>query len=83
MAESSGDFSFEKALAELEGLVEKMEQGDLTLEESLKQLERGIALTRACRSALADAEQKVQQLLTSGDRQELETFLPPGSQDES
>ena len=82
MAESPGEFSFEKALAELEGLVEKMEQGELSLEESLKQLERGIALTRACRAALADAEQKVQMLLTSGDRQELESFLPPGNQNE-
>ena len=81
MAESPGEFSFEKALAELEGLVEKMEQGELTLEESLKQLERGIALTRVCRAALADAEQKVQLLLTSGDRQELESFVPEGNQD--
>jgi exodeoxyribonuclease VII small subunit len=81
MADTPGDFSFEKALSELEGLVERMEQGALTLEESLKQLERGIALTRACRAALADAEQKVQLLLTSGDRQELEDFVPEGNED--
>lgn len=68
------EFSFEKALAELEGLVEKMEQGDLGLEESLKHLERGIALTRSCQKALAEAEQKVQ-LLTSGrDGRELAPF---------
>ncbi|HEY7840745.1 MAG TPA: exodeoxyribonuclease VII small subunit [Gammaproteobacteria bacterium] len=65
MARKPEDFSFEKALAELEALVEKMEQGDLGLEESLRHLERGIALTRSCQKALAEAEQKVQ-LLTSG-----------------
>lgn len=65
MSKKPGEFSFEKALAELEGLVEKMEQGELGLEESLKHLERGIVLTRACQKALVEAEQKVQ-LLTSG-----------------
>lgn len=55
---------FEKALAELEALVEKMEQGDLSLEESLKSFERGIELTRNCQQALAGAEQKVDQLLS-------------------
>lgn len=60
---SDNSFDFEKALAELEQLVEQMEQGDLSLEESLKQFERGIALTRACQQALQTAEQKVQILL--------------------
>ncbi|WP_297527982.1 exodeoxyribonuclease VII small subunit [Thiohalobacter sp.] len=54
---------FEKALAELEALVERLEQGDLSLEESLKAFERGIQLTRTCQQALAEAEQKVEQLL--------------------
>jgi exodeoxyribonuclease VII small subunit len=65
LSKKPGEFSFEKALAELEALVEKMEQGELGLEDSLKNLERGIALTRACQKALAEAEQKVQ-LLTAG-----------------
>lgn len=56
-------FDFETALAELESLVERMEQGDLTLEESLRQFEAGINLTRACQQALQDAEQKVEILL--------------------
>ena len=50
---------FETALAELEALVEKMEQGDLSLDESLKQFERGVQLTRSCQQALKEAEQKV------------------------
>lgn len=54
---------FEKALTELEQIVERMEQGELSLDESLKQFERGIALTRSCQSALQQAEQKVEILL--------------------
>ena len=63
---------FETALAELETLVEKMEQGDLTLDESLKQFERGVQLTRSCQQALQEAEQKVQILLEKGGQQTLE-----------
>ena len=58
---------FEKSLQELEKLVERMEQGDLGLEESLQAFERGIQLTRTCQQALAAAEQKVQQLLEQSD----------------
>ena len=47
----------------LEKLVEKMEEGDLTLEESLKIFEEGVKLTRECQQALADAEQKVKLLI--------------------
>lgn len=55
--------NFEKALDQLEELVEDMENGDLTLEESLKSFEKGIKLTRDCQTALSQAEQKVQILL--------------------
>ncbi len=54
---------FEKSLVELEQIVERMEQGELTLDESLKQFERGVALTRSCQTALQQAEQKVEVLL--------------------
>lgn len=54
---------FEAALSELENLVELMETGDITLEESLVHFERGIKLTRQCQQALKQAEQKVQILL--------------------
>lgn len=54
---------FEQTLAELETLVEKMEQGELSLDESLQSFERGIQLTRTCQQALQEAEQKVQLLL--------------------
>ena len=54
---------FETALAELESLVETLEQGDISLEESLKLFERGVTLTRNCQTSLKEAEQKVQILL--------------------
>ena len=56
---------FEKSMAELEALVAKLERGDLPLEDSLAAFERGVALTRACQTALAEAEQKVE-ILTRG-----------------
>ncbi len=65
---------FETALAELEALVEKMEQGDLSLDESLQQFERGVQLTRSCQQALQDAEQKVQVLLQKDGQDTLEPF---------
>ena len=74
MSKKKSDFDFEKALVELEQLVEKMEQGELGLEESLKHFERGIALTRACQKALTEAEQKVQILLDNNGEQQLSPF---------
>ncbi len=74
MAKKDNKFDFEKALKELEKLVEKMEAGDMSLEESLKQFERGVALTRSCQKALADAEQKVQILLKNAGKDELAPF---------
>lgn len=65
---------FEAALKELEGLVEKMEQGDLSLEASLAAFERGIQLTRTCQDALAQAEQKVEQLVNQGGQEQLVPF---------
>lgn len=63
MAKSKKAIDFEKSLDQLESLVEEMEGGDLSLEDSLKAFEQGIKLTRECQSALSAAEQKVQLLL--------------------
>jgi exodeoxyribonuclease VII small subunit len=54
---------FERMLKELEALVARLEQGELPLEESLRQFERGVELTRLCEQALKAAEQKVEILL--------------------
>ncbi len=54
---------FERSLAELEAIVDKLEQGDLSLDDSLKHFERGVQLTRVCQAALKQAEQKVEILM--------------------
>ena len=59
MAVKKKGADFEQSLNALETLVNKMEQGDMTLEESLKAFETGIQLTRDCQARLAAAEQQV------------------------
>ena len=56
-------FDFERSLAELEAIVQRLESSDLSLEDSLKAFEQGVVLTRACQQALASAEQRVQLLV--------------------
>lgn len=58
---------FEKSLDELEQLVRNLEQGELSLEQSLSAFERGVKLTRECQQALKSAEQRVEQLVQSSD----------------
>lgn len=65
------EVNFEQALAELHGLVEKMEQGGLSLQDSLQYFERGVGLIRHCQQELATAEQKVK-ILT--EQQKLEPY---------
>ena len=74
MPKKKNSSNFEKDLQELESLVEKMEGGNLSLEDSLVHFERGIALTRSCQKALTQAEQKIQILLTEDDSQKLRSF---------
>lgn len=54
---------FEKKLTRLETIVEKMEKGDLALEDSLKLFEEGVRLSRECQTQLTQAEAKVKQLI--------------------
>jgi exodeoxyribonuclease VII small subunit len=68
---------FEHSLTELETLVQQLEQGDLSLEDSLKRFERGIELTRLCQTALQAAEQKVEQLLTKDGQTAIVPFEVP------
>ncbi len=74
MARKPAKFNFEDALENLAELVEAMEEGELSLEESLKAFEQGIKLTRECQVALENAEQKVQLLVNSDDIPEAEPF---------
>ena len=63
MARKKAALDFEQSLTDLQTLVERLENGELSLEDSLTAFEQGIRLTRDCQGALAQAEQKVQMLL--------------------
>jgi exodeoxyribonuclease VII small subunit len=63
MASKKKNIDFEQSLSTLENLVTRMEQGDMSLEESLQAFESGIALTRECQMRLAAAEQQVTKLI--------------------
>jgi exodeoxyribonuclease VII small subunit len=65
---------FEQALVELESVVERLEHGELPLEDALKQFERGIELARSCQASLKLAEQKVEILLQRTPDAEPEPF---------
>ncbi|AYM85847.1 exodeoxyribonuclease VII small subunit [Pseudoalteromonas agarivorans] len=68
------NLSFEQALEELSTIVGEMEQGDLSLEQSLKQFERGIALANASTGKLQQAEQKVSILMGNDEKAALTSF---------
>jgi exodeoxyribonuclease VII small subunit len=79
----SGDnnpIDFEKALAELESLVERLERGDVPLDEALRTFERGVALTRHCQARLQAAQQKVEILLKRSGQPEVQPFEGPGDE---
>lgn len=69
---SVGEIDFEAALAELEELVDQMEAGEMTLEDSLRAFERGVKLTRHCQSALRTAELKIKKLTADNQLEDLD-----------
>ena len=73
-SKKTGTIDFEASMLELESLVERMEQGEQSLEDSLKDFERGIALTRSCQKSLQETEQKIQQLIDKNGQDELVPF---------
>lgn len=62
-----GDIHFEKSLEQLEGSVRKLESGSLTLDDSLKVFEEGVAWSRKCEAALATAQGKIEKLIQKED----------------
>jgi exodeoxyribonuclease VII small subunit len=62
MSDPSGELSFEKALAELEKIVKRMESGELSLEQALATHKRGVELARFCQGRLEAAQQQVKVL---------------------
>lgn len=67
---------FEAALQQIEDLIGNMEQGNISLEESLQLFERGMKLVRSCETVLGEAEQRVQILLEKDKKQTLKDFEP-------
>jgi len=68
--------NFEETLAELEKLIANLEQGDLSLDESLSGFKHGIELTRQCQAALDNAQQTVELLTKNQDEDSLKPFEP-------
>jgi exodeoxyribonuclease VII small subunit len=62
-ARKKATLDFEQSLTDLQSLVERLENGELSLEDSLTAFEQGVRLTRDCQAALSQAEQKVQILM--------------------
>lgn len=71
---TSAPADFEQAMTELEALVEAMESGDLSLEQSMEHFERGIQLTKTCQKSLSEAEQRVQILTQEAGQEKLADF---------
>lgn len=69
--------SLEESLTEITLLIEDMENGDLSLEKSLHNFERGITLIKHCQSLLQSAEQKVQILMQNNSQQKLDSYESP------
>ncbi|PWB55321.1 MAG: exodeoxyribonuclease VII small subunit [Candidatus Methanoperedenaceae archaeon] len=68
------EMSFEESLKELEGIVDKLEKGQLSLDESLMLFEKGIKLVRECNTKIQCAQQKVEQLILENGGSRTEKF---------
>jgi exodeoxyribonuclease VII small subunit len=75
------NLSFEESLSELETIVQNLEQGELSLEDSMTLFERGLNLSQASQEKLKNAEQKIQILLTKNGKSQLKTFESDGNSD--
>jgi len=75
MARKNDSQQFEDSLAELEEIVSAMEQGDLSLEDSLSAFEKGVKLTKDCQKSLKSVEQKVNKLIAKNSDLEIEPFV--------
>ena len=80
MSVENKPIDFEKALAELESLVERLERGDVPLDEALRTFERGVALTRHCQACLQTAQQKVEILLRRSGQPAVQPFEELGGE---
>lgn len=74
--------ALEASLAEITQLIDKMEHGELTLEQSLKNFERGVTLVKHCQKLLTEAEQKVLILTQQNGQETLSTYGEDSSENE-
>lgn len=65
---------FEDALQQLEGLVSKLERGDMPLDEAMSAFENGVEMVKFCQKKLTEAEAKVEKILADGDKVKTETI---------
>lgn len=72
---------FEAAIAELDGIVKRLEEGDLSLEQSLALYERGVQLSRFCHTKLEDAERRIEILTDRGELKPAPPSLQPDDAD--
>ena len=77
------EIKFEKAMGRLEEIVQGLEKGDLSLEDSLKIFEEGIRLSQVCMAKLDEAEKKVEILMKEKGKTVLKPFLPETAGDEN
>ncbi|QYK00447.1 exodeoxyribonuclease VII small subunit [Shewanella psychrotolerans] len=78
MAKKPENLTFEQSLSELEQIVAALEQGDVSLDDALKQFERGINLVRNSQGKLEQAQQKVSILTQEHDQPSLQPYLAEG-----
>ena len=71
MPSSDKKINFEASLKELESIVEKLEDEDINLEDSVKSFEKGVNLVKQCQKQLQDAELKIKKLLDDGSSSEI------------
>ena len=76
MAKKPENLTFEESLCELERIVSELEQGDVSLDDALKQFERGIKLVRNSQGKLKQAQQKVAILMADDENASLTPFSP-------
>lgn len=76
---TSKSLNFEKSLEDLESIIEKMEVEQLTLDDALKHFETGVNLAKLCQTSLAEAEQKVSQLIEKAN-QDIEFHALPATE---
>ena len=82
MTKRKKSFQFEQSMSELERIVEALEAGEMSLDESLKQFERGVKLTQDCTSALKQAELSIKKLTKDNDKFTLGDLDPAYDEDD-